>query len=100
MLRGGGNQTQEETFPFGPPPDDWLEAARDDAFELWEENAMAFSVFLNAQTQWRTGMSGPTGLDYAGVAAMTRAMRIKMTPELFADLQTMERAVLNAMREK
>lgn len=100
MLRGGGGEEAHNAPSWDDPPQEWLEAARDDDFELWEENAMAFSVFLNAQTQWRTGMSGPTGLDYAGVGAMVRAMRIKMTPELFADIQTMERAVLNAMREK
>lgn len=33
-------------------------------FDLWPENWPAIQLFLQFQTQWRTGMNGPTGLDY------------------------------------
>lgn len=32
--------------------------------ELWPENERAVNLFSSISTQWRTGMNGPTGLDY------------------------------------
>lgn len=57
------------------------------------------SVFLRLRTQWRTGMAGPTGLDYAGVRAALVMMRVRVSPGLFEDLQTMEAAALAAMHD-
>lgn len=57
-------------------------------------------MFTRIQTQWRTGMSGATGLDYHGVGAAVQMMGKTMTPELFSDLQLMERAALQAMQRK
>jgi len=53
------------------------------------------------RTQWRSGFSGATGLDYQGVHAALRMMRVpaRRWPELFDDLQTLECAALEAMRE-
>lgn len=45
-------------------------------------------------------MSGATGLDYHGVGAAIQMMGKTMTPELFSDLQLMERAALIAMQRK
>lgn len=36
---------------------------------LWPCNVAAWNVWCELQTQWRTGMGGRTGLDYAGVRA-------------------------------
>ena len=57
-------------------------------------------LFMNAQTQWRIGMNGVTGLDYAGVAAMARSMRQRVTPQIFSDIQLMEREALREFRKK
>ncbi|HHY1261524.1 TPA: DUF1799 domain-containing protein [Yersinia enterocolitica] len=32
--------------------------------EIWPDVWPAFNVIRAMSTQWRTGMSGPTGLDY------------------------------------
>lgn len=36
---------------------------------LWPESVASWNAFLELQTQWRTGMGGPTGLDYTAVLA-------------------------------
>jgi hypothetical protein len=57
-------------------------------------------LFLAAQTQWRVGMSGPTGLDYAGVEACARLRGATLDPDTFEALQTAELAALGAWRDK
>lgn len=69
-----------------------------DTIELWPENVESFSIFMRLQTQWRTSAAGYTGMDYAGVAAFLRLARVKSTPQLFADIQAMETATLQALR--
>lgn len=44
------------------------EPERDIAY-LWPCNVPAWEHWCALQTQWRVGMSGATGLDYAGVRA-------------------------------
>jgi hypothetical protein len=69
----------------------------DPRFHLWGENREALHTWLGVQTQWRVGMGGPTGLDYAGVEAYLR-MRAVRAParraRLLLELQVMERATL------
>lgn len=36
---------------------------------LWPENVTAWRCWQEMQTQWRVGVAGATGLDYAGVVA-------------------------------
>jgi hypothetical protein len=53
-------------------------------------------------TQWRTGMGGPTGLDYGVLPEIWR--RLKVPPDerddVFADLRVLETAALNEMHRK
>ncbi|MCK9994509.1 MAG: hypothetical protein Dbin4_03029 [Alphaproteobacteria bacterium] len=80
-------------------PPEIAEAIEADAdFDLWPDNEMPFNIFTRIQTQWRVGMSGATGLDYHGVGAAIQMMGKTMTPELFSDIQLMERAALQAMQ--
>lgn len=71
------------------------EVKTSDDCEVFEENWPVLELFLRVQTQWRTGMSGPVGLDYMAVAWV-----LKLTAEeanhrtLLEDLQIMESAVL------
>ncbi|MCK9994410.1 MAG: hypothetical protein Dbin4_02930 [Alphaproteobacteria bacterium] len=82
-------------------PPEIAEAIEADAdFDLWPENELPFHLFTRIQTQWRTGMSGATGLDYHGVGAAIQMMGETMTPELFSDIQLMERAALKSMQAK
>lgn len=45
-----------------------IEAAGEVVY-LWPENLTAWRCWQGVQTQWRVGMAGATGLDYAGVVA-------------------------------
>lgn len=69
--------------------------------EVWPELAPAVEAFLAVSTQWRTtaGMSGliVIGLDYVGARFGLRAAGIRVTPELWADLQVMEIAARDAL---
>lgn len=84
-------------------------------FEVWPENWRAIELFLDVSTQWRalaapegaTGMAGAiwsrimyTGLDYSAVAATLAMRRVprRAHAELLSDLQVMERAALDEMR--
>ncbi len=66
-----------------------------DEFEVWEENWPVVELFLRVQTQWRTGMNGPVGLDYVAVAWVLKLIAEEAIHRaLLEDLQIMEGAVL------
>ena len=57
-------------------------------------------LFLAMSTQWRIGMAGPTGLDYAALPMAARMAGVRLQRELLADLRLMEGGALAAMAEK
>jgi hypothetical protein len=64
---------------------------------LWPCNVATFNVWQRIQTQWREGMNGRTGLDYAGVLGFMKTglgMKPRALQEMFSVLQSMESAVL------
>lgn len=65
-------------------------------FHLRPECLPVLGLWGEVQTQWRSGFSGPTGLDYAGVRASPAFRRLPRDEreDLFADLCVMERAWL------
>ena len=69
--------------------------------EVWPDNHAAFILFNNLSTQWRIGMGGPTGLDYAAVYPLIdRAAKDPQEwDELFSDIQVMEGAALKQIGE-
>ena len=73
-----------------------------DEVEVWPEHWTAFVLITQMQTQWRTGFSGPTGLDYTVV--YRRMDRMGLTPDeydqLEQDIGVLERAALKAMNSK
>lgn len=77
------------------PPDERL-------FYLLPELVPVLNAWFALQTQWRLSDGLPTGLDYAGVSAALALREDKRARrrELFADLQVMERAALDAWAEK
>lgn len=83
-----------------PESIDQIYGPDDPNFEVWPENGEALCAFLNVQTQWVVGMSGPTGLDYTRVESGLRLAGIAATPELFEKLRTLERAALDALNNK
>jgi hypothetical protein len=83
---------------WGLGPDDYAV----EVVEVWPENWRAFDLFHSLQTQWRVGMSGPTGLDYNTLFHKMDRMRLEPDEyaELESDIRTMEYAALGAMNEK
>ena len=92
-------KTEKETNPFlaGIAA---LQAAHE--YAVWPENMPAIRLFTTLQTQWRVGMSGPTGLDYNVLFARMR--QLKLTGQdrewMFDDIRTIESEALSIMTKK
>lgn len=75
---------------------------------LWPCNVATWDAWCAVQTQWRHGMGGPTGLDYAAVLAYLHAhlgaphegAGGSSMHEVFAGIRAAERATLTAWAEK
>jgi hypothetical protein len=69
---------------------------------VWPENHEVFSLFATLQTQWRTGASGPSGLDYNTLYSTMNLMSIapEKQLELLADIRVMESAALTEIHRK
>lgn len=68
--------------------------------EVWPENHEAFGLFAMMQTQWRTGASGPSGLDYNTLYTTMTLMQIDKPLEVLADIRVMEAAALTEIHRK
>lgn len=70
-------------------------------WHLWPCNVRAWGLWQAVQTQWRSGVAGRTGLDYAGVRIVVdRRMPRRQRAEAFEVLCRMERAALLAWGEQ
>jgi len=69
---------------------------------LWPDNVLAWNCWQGVQTQWRVGMGGATGLDYAGVRAFLDEQQLAGDErrEVFAGIQACERATLEVWAEQ
>ena len=69
---------------------------------LWPDNLLAWRCWQGVQTQWRVGMGGATGLDYAGVRAFLDEQQLAGDErrEVFAGIQACERATLEVWAEQ
>lgn len=78
--------------------DDDLESDLD----VLEDNLPAVRVFCALQTQWRSGMGGRTGLDYAVLPAVfdLHGIRRKRRPDVFSGVRVMEAETLNIWSER
>lgn len=65
-------------------------------FHLMAENVPVLGLWGAVQTQWRSGMAGPIGLDYSGVRASPAFRRIEEAEQedVFEGVCIMERAWL------
>ena len=102
--RRGPDEAAEDLAAFGVPEEQIAELLPEGnpsgvLFAIWPENREAVEVFLALSTQWRfEGMSGTYfGLDYPGVEAALRMLRIKDRRAVFDDLRAMERAALEEL---
>ncbi len=75
-------------------------AKEPDYFEVFSENWEAIKVFLSASSQWHTGFSGPTGLNYQSIDFLFKIYSIKNRKAIFEDIQVIEGAALKEMRAR
>lgn len=72
-------------------------AAPGQPFAVWPGNAPVLELFLRLQTQWRLAPSGRLqGLRYDAATTVMRLRGLRKRRRLFAQLQEMEHAVLEA----
>lgn len=73
--------------------------AQDHPIELPVADADTASLFLALDTQWRRhAMSGQrVGIDYTAIGPTAQMLGITMSPELLADIRTMEAAAMKEM---
>lgn len=65
----------------------------------YPDNAETAELFAALDTQWRAGMGGATGLDYAVIRETAALLDIEVGRERFTELRLMEAEALSAMRE-
>ena len=77
-------------------------AERDEVAYLWPCNVDAWHAWCDLQTQWRYGVGGATGLDYAGVRAYLDESGITGDERsvVFSGIRAAERAVLDVWAEQ
>lgn len=68
---------------------------------LWPCNVAIWDIWCDLQTQWRHGMAGRTGLNYAGVRAHLDEIGVvgDERREVYACIRAAERATLEARAE-
>lgn len=70
-------------------------------WHLWPENVATWALWQSLQTQWRVGMAGATGLDYAAVwRVLDQQVPRRRRDEVFAAIQGMEGAVLKVLADR
>lgn len=78
-----------------------LQTDAPDPVYLWPDNVCAWNHWQSVQTQWRVGMGGATGLDYAGVRAYLDEVDLgEQRRDVFAGIQACERATLDVWSEQ
>ena len=100
MYSGGGDM-QSDLAALGLPGQ-LANSLAPQAVEVWPEHWPALELFAALATQWRVGVSGPTGLDYTAIAAVMELQDIAPEDrrERFDELRVMEREALDVFSEK
>jgi len=66
---------------------------------VWPENWEAVQVWARSQTQWRVGMAGVIGMDYAGLDVVMQRMDVADKADVFDRIQVMEAVVLQGLND-
>jgi len=87
---------------MGIPQENWDQMRGESILPVWPENWASVEVFSAMQTQWRVGMNGPTGLDYAALPPVLDLMAVENDEraDCFAGLRVMENEALDVFRRK
>ena len=87
-----------ELAAAGLTPEDFVA----ESFDIWPENEPPIALFSSLSTQWRIGMSGPTGLDYN--VLFTRMERMGLSSEayeaMFQDIRVIESEALSILNQR
>lgn len=69
--------------------------------EVWPDNQQALETFSAVLTQWRIGMGGPTGLDYAVLPVVMDLQDVAQADraELFDSIRVMESEALRVFAD-
>lgn len=97
------DETASDLAVFGAPAEivAALEAKQNDGnFEVWEENAETFGMFLKLQTQWNVIQGGFVGLNYQSVEFLVKIHNIADPAAFMDDLQAMEMAALRVLNKR
>ena len=94
--------TQEELDLLGISMEDVEDTSSTD---IWPENLSAYLVFDAMRTQWRVGMAGATGLDYAALPATLDFLGLEFDEDLtrrqlFSQVRLMEYEALSLMAQQ
>lgn len=85
---------------MGIPETMWDQMRDQAVLGIWPENWQAVDVFSTCQTQWRIGMSGPTGLDYSAVKAVFDMFGVEDPRDTLDNVRTMEAQALEIFASK
>ena len=79
-----------------------LEEASGPDIAIWPDNVTTANVFVAMSTQWRIGVSGPSGLDYNALPVVMRMSGVRSVEraDVFNGVQVMEDAALALIRSK
>ena len=69
-------------------------------FDVEPEAWPALMMFLDCQTQWRSGPNGLIGLDYGAVSWVFRLRSVTDEAAMLSDLQIIEAEILQALGEQ
>lgn len=100
LVRGSGESKDfEADLDFWGIPDE-MRPEKPTEYGVLPENWDAVNLFMGLQTQWQMTPSGArSGLNYTSVRIVSNLRGLKLTPELFADIQLMELTLINTERE-
>ncbi|WP_370551376.1 DUF1799 domain-containing protein [Glaciimonas sp. PAMC28666] len=67
---------------------------------MWPDNVVITNVFIAMSSQWRIGLSGPSGLDYNALPVVMRMSGVRKADhaDVFTGVQRMEDAALAYIR--
>ena len=94
-----GSPTNDDLAALGLPGQA-SKSFEEEACSIWPCNWKTVQLFVAMGTQWRIGMGGPTGLDYATLPVVAESLRIKLTPARFDGVRVMEGEALRVMGEE
>lgn len=102
MHDGDGGSVREALKAFGATEEQIDAALPDDECLVLPENETVLAVFMAMQSQWRVGMGGPIGLDYAALPVVFEALKVgkKKRRDAFQWLRIMENEALRIFGEK